>query len=288
MSNAQSKIVIITGASSGIGKSTAHYLAERGYHIFGGVRKESDANKLRAESNGKIEPIILDVTKHDQIKAAVALVQARITAKPTLFALVNNAGITTSGPIEFLDIDELRYLWEVNVIGIVATTQAFMPLLRTAERAQIINISSFGGTIASPFLAPYHASKFAVEAISDAMRMELKPWPQIHVSIIKPASIKTPIWQKALDDFDTLYDRLKPGAHDYYDNTLRTVTKSRREFDEQGESPQIVSEAIYKALTAKQPKTRHLLAFNRLLFIFLRFIPDRWRDRLVMRSLGLR
>lgn len=280
------QIVIITGASSGIGKETALYLAKKGYRVYGGVRKAEDAVMLRDAAGGNIEPLMLDVTKQEQVEQAAATVQEQVH-QPELVALVNNAGITTSGPVEFLDLNELRYLWEVNVIGIVAVTQAFMPIIRTAQHGHIINISSFGGTIASPFLSPYHASKFALEAISDSLRMELKPWKNIHVSVIKPASVKTPIWQKAVDDFDSLFERLQPGAREYYNEALRTVTKSRMEFDENGDDPIIVAEAIYETLQAEKPRTRRLLAFNPLIFVLLRFIPDRWRDHIVRRSLRL-
>jgi NAD(P)-dependent dehydrogenase (short-subunit alcohol dehydrogenase family) len=280
-------IIIITGASSGIGNSTARYLAERGYFVYGGVRKTSDATALRETAPDSLQPLMLDVTKQDQIDAAAARVQQEVQT-PGLIVLINNAGITTSGPVEFLPVDELRSLWEVNVTGVVAVTQAFMPLIRAANTGHIINISSFGGSIASPFLAPYHASKFALEAISDSLRMELSPWPNIHVSVVKPASIKTPIWQKAVDDFDSLFERLKPGAREYYDQALRTVTQSRIDFDERGEEPIVVARAIHKIITMSSPPARRLVAFNPVVFVLLRLLPDRWRDRLVRRSVGLK
>lgn len=277
--------VVITGASSGIGKSSALFLAERGFRVFAGVRKDSDAQTLRTESNDNLIPIMLDVTKEELIHQATQTVSKQLDGVHVL-GLVNNAGVTASGPVEFLPLDDLRALWEVNVIGIVTVTQAFMPLLRQVQRGHIINISSFGGTISSPFLSPYHASKFALEAISDSLRMELKPW-NINVTVLKPASIKTPIWDKAVNEYESLMARMPPEAQDYYGDALKKVTQSRQDFDAKGGDPQIVAEALYKVLSSPTPPTRRLLALNPFIFAFLRWLPDRWRDRLVMNSLGL-
>lgn len=277
--------VVITGASTGIGRATAIYLDQHGFQVFAGVRKDKDADSLR-EASSTIIPITLDVTKADQIESSVLAVQD-VVGKKGIVGLVNNAGITATGPVEFLPLDDLRFLWEVNVIGLIAVTQAFMPLLRQAAYGRIINMSSFGGTISSPYLAAYHASKFALEAISDSMRMELAPWPNLDVVTIKPASIKTPIWQKAVDDFDDLLNRMPPDARQHYETELKTVTKRRQIADENGADPEIVAEAVYEALTKAKPRTRHLLAFNPIIFAILRWLPDRRRDKVIRRSLGL-
>lgn len=277
--------VVITGASSGIGRVCAIYLAQKGFQVFGGVRKQVDADVL-ATAHPHIIPLILDVTNTEQIAQSVETVQAAVGAAG-IVGLVNNAGVTASGPVEFLPVDDLRALWEVNVIGVVAITQAFLPLLRQARRGRVINMSSFGGTISSPYLSAYHASKFALEALSDALRMELAQWPTLDVVVIKPASIQTPIWQKAVDDYEALLKRMPPQARDYYEAELAIVTAKRQQAEADGDDPQIVAEAVYQALTKDKPPTRRLLAFNPFLFAGLRWIPDRWRDRIVRKSLGL-
>lgn len=277
--------VVITGASTGIGRACAVYLAAHGFQVFGGIRKQADADSLQAESPS-ITPIVLDVTKPDQIAQSAQTVQAAVGERG-IVGLVNNAGVTATGPVEFLPLDDLRSLWEINVIGIVAVTQAFMPLLRQATYGRIINMSSFGGTISSPYLSAYHASKFALEAISDSMRMELAQWPNLEVVVIKPASIKTPIWEKAVSDFEALLNRMPPQADDYYGEELRTVTKSRQTADATGADPQIVAKAVYEALTKPKPRTRYLLAFNPITFAVLRWLSDRRRDKIVRGSLNL-
>lgn len=277
--------VVITGVSSGIGQACAIYLAQKGFQVFGGVRKQTDADKLMKE-HPHIIPLILDVTKTEQIAQSIETVRETV-GEAGIVGLVNNAGVTASGPVEFLPLDDLRGLWEVNVIGVVAITQAFLPLLRQAPHGRIINISSFGGTISSPYLSAYHASKFALEAISDALRMELAQWPNLGVVVIKPASIQTPIWQKAVDDYEALLNRMPPKARDYYEAELKIVTTKRQQADADGADPQIVAEAVYAALTKDKPPTRRLLAFNPFIFAALRWIPDRWRDRVVRKSLGL-
>src|ERR671924_841119 len=172
--------VVVTGASTGIGRATALLLDGRGYRVFAGVRKEADADELRRRGSDPLTPVTLDVTEADQIESARERV-AEAVGKGGLVGLVNNAGVGGGGPIEFMPLDELRGTLEVNLIGQVAVTQAFIPLIRKA-RGTIVFIASIGGRVASPFMSPYNTSKFAVEAVGESLRHELRPW-EIDVAV---------------------------------------------------------------------------------------------------------
>lgn len=272
--------VLITGASTGIGEACTHYLSQHGYHVFAGVRQETDAARLQREYPS-VTPIILDVTNPDHITSTREFLQSAL-GESGLSALINNAGIATAGPLEFLPLDELRYQLEVNTIGLVGITQALLPFIRQAK-GRIINMSSFGGNISSPFLGPYHASKFALEALSDSLRMELKPWG-IEVIVIKPAAVSTPIWNKAIEDST----HHTPASHDYYRKAYEALIASAQHANRIGVDPSAVAAIVHRALIARKPKTRYLIGFNGLAYIGLQLLPDRWRDRLVMQSLGLR
>ncbi len=178
------KTVLITGASTGIGEACALWLQDRGYRVFAGVRKSTDAEALQQKSKGHLTPVLLDVADEASIREAVQFV---LTQEPKLEGLVNNAGIAVAGPLEFVPLQELRRVLEVNVVGQVAVTQAFLPLLREA-RGRVVLMSSISGRVAAPLMGPYAASKFALEAIGDALRRELAPWG-IEVSIIEPGNL---------------------------------------------------------------------------------------------------
>src|SRR5688500_3137446 len=182
--------VVITGASTGIGHACALDLDSHGCHVFAGVRREEDAERLRSE-RAFIEPVRIDVTDADSIASARDRVGEAVGAAG-LAGLVNNAGIAVPGPLEHLPIDELRRQLEVNLVGQVAVTQAFIPMLRTS-RGRIVNIGSIGGRVALPMLGPYAASKHAIEGVSDSLRRELPPWG-IEVSVVRPGPIATEIW----------------------------------------------------------------------------------------------
>lgn len=183
--------VVITGASSGIGQACALRLHQSGFHVFAGVRAKADAQTIRLRGEQRLQPLFLDVTISESIAAARETVEASVHPGG-LSGLVNNAGIPLGGPLEFLDLDDIRCQFDVNFFGAISVTQAFLPLLRRA-RGRIVNMSSSGGLLALPFMGPYAASKFAMEAISDSLRVELKPWG-ISVSVVEPGAIATPIW----------------------------------------------------------------------------------------------
>lgn len=277
--------VVITGASTGIGEACALFLDKKGFRVFAGVRKQADANALKQKASDHLTPLFLDVTDEKQIAEAAETVSNEV-GNDGITGLINNAGIAVASPLEFVPLDRLRQQLEINVIGVIAVTQAFLPLLRQAK-GRIINISSFGGTIASPILSPYNASKFALEALSDSLRMELKPWG-IEVSVIKPAAVKTPIWDKAIDSKSELKKELPPQAIDLYGNSIDKIMTYSEEATKRGASVDVVSKAIFHALTAQKPKTRYILATNRLIFTLLKWMPDRLRDYLILRRLGIR
>lgn len=202
-----------------------------------------------------------------------------------LAGLVNNAGVAVAGPLEFLPPSDFRQQLEVNVTGQVAVTQVFIPLLRLAS-GRIINMGSIGGRSATPFLGPYNASKFALEALTDALRMELQPWG-ISVSIIELGAIATPIWEKSLAEADRMQQKLPAQAHNLYSRAIDVVSKSAATFAQKGISANIVAQAVVHALTAKKPKTRYLIGQNARLRTLLNFLPDRVRDQLILRAMGL-
>ena len=281
MTNSSKPAVVITGAAKGIGRVTASHLAQRGYQIFAGVRNDGDGAALMQESEGAIIPLLLDITRPAQIAAAVADVRT-IVGESGLAGLVNNAGIAVAAPLEFLPIDELRAQLEVNAVGQLAVTQGFLPLLRQA-RGRIINISSMAGRIAGPWTGPYHASKFALEALTDALRQELAPW-QMAVVSIEPGVIATPIWESSLARARRLKAQLPPAAHELYGEQMQRELARAEQNQTRGISPERVAAVVYRALTARRPRTRYPVGLDAQLAInLLARLPDRWRDWLVAR-----
>ncbi len=269
--------VVVTGASTGIGRETVRLLARSGFETYGTVRRPADADSLRADG---ITPVTLDVTDEASIAAARRQVLAGLGERP-LVGLVNNAGAPAAGPLELVRLDELRRVLEVNVIGVVAVTQAFLPALRRS-RGRIVNMSSVSGRIAAPFIGPYAASKFALEAISDSLRRELLP-SGVKVIVIEPGSVRTPIWEKATATADLGRYRGTP-----YEALLPLVREQVVAGVEKGLSPSVVAEAVLGALTARVPKTRMVVVKRKLRFRLLQLIPDSIIDRASERSLWRR
>jgi NAD(P)-dependent dehydrogenase (short-subunit alcohol dehydrogenase family) len=267
--------ILVTGASTGIGRASAFRFAELGYRIFAGVRKTSDAETLKAESSGKIEPVLLDVTRPESIAQALAA-----AGDEPLAGLVNNAGIAIIGPLELLPIDAWRRQFEVNVIGLVAVTQAFLPLLRRG-RGRIVNIGSIAGRSALPGSGAYDSTKFAVEAITDVLRMELHPFG-ISVSVIEAGAVATPIWEKSLREADELSRQVAPERYALYRGLMAQVRKEASESARTALPVSAVVKAVEHALTARKPKTRYLVGRDSWLWLLLNFLPDRWRDRLIL------
>jgi NAD(P)-dependent dehydrogenase (short-subunit alcohol dehydrogenase family) len=269
--------VLVTGASTGIGEATALHLKELGFDSVGAVRKDEDAERLRASG---LRTVKLDVTDVASIAAArEELGEARIVG------IVNNAGVAVAAPLEFLPIDQLRYQLEVNLIGQVAVTQAFLPALR-ASRGRIINVSSIGGRLALPLVSAYNASKFGLEAVSDSLRRELKPHG-VDVIVIEPGGVKTPIWRKGIELVDDRADGMPPEADRLYGRMIQTVrAESMKIAEERGVEPRVVAEVIGTALTAGRPRTRYLVGRDaKVRARVAKVMPDRMMDRAIVRQL---
>jgi NAD(P)-dependent dehydrogenase (short-subunit alcohol dehydrogenase family) len=278
--------VVITGASTGIGEACALHFDKLGYRVFAGIRKAADGESLRRRASERLVPVRLDIGDETEIRQAAHNVLEALGGDG-LAGLVNNAGIVVGGMLEFLPLDALRHQLEVNVIGQIAVTQAFLPSLRKAQ-GRIVNIGSVSGLISSPFTGAYAASKFALEALTDALRMELRPW-KIHVSIIEPGFIQTPITNKSLEAAEDLRAQLSPEALQLYGSAIRAVENAVKRESAKGASTEVVVKAVVHALAARRPRTRYVVGANSGLQIgFARALPDRWRDALITRQLGLK
>jgi NAD(P)-dependent dehydrogenase (short-subunit alcohol dehydrogenase family) len=273
--------VLVTGASTGIGRACALDLDRRGLRVFAGVRKEADGDALRAESS-RIEPVILDVTDQASIEAAVK------TIGDVLYGLVNNAGITVAGPLEYLPVDDVRRQFEVNAFGQLAATQAFLPAIRNA-RGRIVFMSSVGGRVPSaPFLSPYNASKHAIESFGDALRVELAPWG-IHVALIEPGSVATPIWDKGVSAATEMRKGLPPEAEERYGEAADRAQKLAEATGKRGIPAQKVAEKVAHALLARHPRARYLVGADaRAQTMGFALMTDRFRDRVFKRLMGLK
>ena len=277
--------VVVSGASTGIGEAVALHLDGLGFTVFAGVRKTSDGENLRSRASERLTPIYLDVTDADGIAESVAVVR-QVMGENGLAGLVNNAGIAVASPLEFLPIPELRRQLEVNVIGQLAVTQAYLPLLRQGE-GRIVFISSISARVAAPFLGPYACSKFALEALADSLRRELLSW-DLHVAIIQPGRIATPIWEKSLTAADELAARLDPAAQDYYGSAM-AFTRQRIAQRRGGTPVERVAEVTAHALTSPRPKIRYLVGRDARIGALLAWLlPNRWTDNLIARQRGIK
>jgi NAD(P)-dependent dehydrogenase (short-subunit alcohol dehydrogenase family) len=267
------RTVVVTGASSGIGEACAFRLDRAEWRVVAGVRREEDAEELRARG---LEALLLDVTDEAQIAAA-----AESLGDAPLAGLVNNAGIAIAGPLEFLPTNELRRQLDVNVIGQVAVTQAFLPALRRG-RGRVVFVGSIAGRSALPFLGAYAASKFAVEAVADALRVELSPW-EIHVSVVEPGSIATPIWRKGAQAADEIQSRLPPAMGELYGRRMEAFRRLAAERGARGIPADDVARVVERALTAERPRARYVVGRDARLRAGFERLPTRARDRLLER-----
>jgi NAD(P)-dependent dehydrogenase (short-subunit alcohol dehydrogenase family) len=276
--------VLITGASTGIGRASAIHLANSGQHVFAGVRKDADGDALTEAVPRGLEPLIIDVGDQSSIDAAAKKVDDAL-GPDGLYGLVNNAGVAISGPLEYLPIEDLRKQLEVNVVGQIAVTQAFLRLIRRA-RGRIVNIGSVAGRAPSaPLLGPYAASKMAMEALTDSLRTELMPWG-IFVSIIEPGNIATQIWEKADSDFNHLESVMPTEGMDRYGKLIAGGRKIAMMADRRGIPPEKVARAVEHALTARRPNTRYLVGRDAWVRAHVEaLLPDRVRDGIVARVL---
>jgi NAD(P)-dependent dehydrogenase (short-subunit alcohol dehydrogenase family) len=273
--------VLITGASTGIGRATALHLAHTGWTVFAGVRKLADGEALMADGGVRVEPIVLDVTDPAQVAGAVERVNEH---GGRLDALVNNAGIGYGGPLELIPIDDLRNQLEVNVLGPVALTQALLPALRRA-RGRIVLVSSIGGRVAMAFTAPYAASKHALEAIGDALRVELCS-SHVQVALIEPGSVATPIWDKGRAQGEQV--TVPAELVEQYGHVEAAMRKVIDGTERRGVPSEQVAQTIARALTARRMKARYVIGRDaRAMLIAKRLLPDHVFDRVARRALGV-
>ncbi|HSL70239.1 MAG TPA: SDR family oxidoreductase, partial [Longimicrobiales bacterium] len=275
--------VLITGASKGIGAACVRQLAAAGHRIFAGVRRRADAEPLVADLGDRVIPVLLEVTSPEQIETAARQVEQTV-GDQGLHGLVNNAGIAVAGPLEFLPIDELRRQLEINVIGQIAVTQALMPALRKAT-GRIVFMGSISGRSALPITGAYAASKFALEALSDALRVELLPWG-IRVVIIEPGVVVTPIWETSLAAGLALFDRMPARLQEYYGTVIDAVRRRARSGASRGMPAEHVAEVVETALFANRPRPRYLVGRDAHARALFEKLPDRWRDRIIARRLA--
>jgi NAD(P)-dependent dehydrogenase (short-subunit alcohol dehydrogenase family) len=279
------KSVLITGASTGIGRATALRMDAEGWRVYAGVRREEDAASLREVGSERLIPLILDVTDAGQIAAAAERIAADV-GKAGLDGLVNNAGIAVPGPLEALPIDDFRRQVEVNLTAQVAVTQALLPQIRTA-RGRLVFITSIGGLMAFPMFGAYHAAKFGLEAVGDVFRRELRPWG-ISVSVVEPGSIATEIWERGQNEADAFLARIPADQVELYGKSMEAYREVARQTAARGIAPEKVAKAISHALTASRPRTRYLVGADaRAQALFNRLLPDRLVDRLIARFTGL-
>ena len=282
--------VVITGASTGIGRAAALHLAGKGLRVLTGVRKPADgeavAKAFAAEAHagaGSIEPLVIDVADGDSISRAVAEIGERLGGS-RLAGLVNNAGIAVGGPQEHLALSEWRRQFEVNVFGLVDLTQRLLPHL-LAARGRVVNISSMGGKVSTPFMAPYSASKFAVEAITDALRIELAPFG-VWAACVEPGAVKTEIWKKGDELIAERKAELPAVAHQRYAALMTAMEKFTANSAKNGVEAIKVARAIEHALLARRPRTRYPVGPDAHVGMFLHWLlPDRVFEWLLRKAM---
>jgi len=277
---ARNELVVVTGASTGIGAATARELAHKGFHVLAGVRREVDADALRADG---IEPQILDITVESDV-AAIADRVARDPLHRPLRALVNNAGIAVNSPVETLPIAQWRRQFEVNLFGHIAIIQALLPALLISS-GTVVNIRSVGGKVVLPAYGAYAGSKFALEAASDALRREVSELG-IKVVVIEPGAVKTEMAERGITTAEGLQAEMTTAHLARYDDLLAAVTAQARSFGEVGVSAEHAAKVIAKAATASRPRTRYTIGRDAAILVRIsRVVSDRVLDRIVRLNL---
>jgi NAD(P)-dependent dehydrogenase (short-subunit alcohol dehydrogenase family) len=284
-------LALITGASTGIGRATALRLAENGWTVLAGVRDPAAGERLAAEAAaaGRVTPLVLEVTDPDQIAEAALRIeqesaQAGVSSRGGLDALVNNAGIGVGGPLEMISREDMRRQFDVNVLAQVAVTQAMLPALRRAH-GRIVFVSSVGGRVAMAFTAPYAASKHAIEAFGDALRVELRS-SAVQVALVEPGSVATPIWEKARTEAESI--DIPPELQAYYGKVPAAMGKVLESTAQRGVAPELVAGTIETALTARRMKARYVVGRDaQAMLLAKRLLPDHLFDALARRVLGV-
>jgi NAD(P)-dependent dehydrogenase (short-subunit alcohol dehydrogenase family) len=279
------KSVVITGASTGIGFASAKLLIDKGFRVFGSVRKQADADRLKSEFGTNFTPLIFDVTDEPAVLAAAREVRAALNGEK-LAGLVNNAGIAVTGPVLGLSVDDYRRQMDVNVIGPIIATQAFAPLLGAdtslkGAPGRIVMISSVAGKNGNPLSSAYVASKHAIEGFSESLRREMMLFG-IDVVIIGPGPVKTPIWGKGQESFDISRYQNSP-----YLPALQKVSAFMQHLDAIALPPEKIAQLVFDALTLPNPKVRYHIAPDKIRYLLAAVLPKRTMDRIVAKRLGL-
>jgi NAD(P)-dependent dehydrogenase (short-subunit alcohol dehydrogenase family) len=277
--------VVVTGASTGIGHATAKLLLDKGFKVFGSVRKQADADRLKSEFGADFTPLLFDITDEAAVLAAARDVRAALNGE-TLAGLVNNAGIAVAGPVLELSADEFRRQMDVNVIGPIIATQAFAPLLGTdpqlkGPKGRIVMISSVAGKNGNPLTPAYAASKHALEGLSESLRRELMLFA-VDVIIVAPGPVRTPIWSKGQEAVDT--DKYKNSP---YLPALQKMSAYMKHLDSIGSPPEKIAERVFDALTLPRPKVRYQIAPDPVRHLVTAYLPKRMVDRIIAKRLGL-
>jgi NAD(P)-dependent dehydrogenase (short-subunit alcohol dehydrogenase family) len=269
--------VLITGGSSGIGLACALRLAARGYHVYAGVRSTTAGEEVCGMAHG-IRPVILDVRHPASIHDALST----IGGEP-LAGLINSAGVAILGPLEMVSVEEWRYQFEVNVLGSVAISQACLPQLRRGK-GRIVNIGSIAGRSALPGTGAYDSSKFAIEGISDSLRLELRAFG-VHVALVEPGAIATKIWQKSVAELDKRYAEVAPDIRNLYSHLTSRIREEAVKSEKRALAPETVAKAVEHAMTAAKPKRRYVVGKDAKLELLLNLLPHGIQDWLIFRDL---
>ncbi|WP_193045238.1 SDR family NAD(P)-dependent oxidoreductase [Mycolicibacterium baixiangningiae] len=275
----ENELIVITGASTGIGAATAREMAQRGFHVLAGVRRERDADAIQAAN---VEPLILDITNSDQIRALASRVSEDPRGRP-LRALVNNAAVQANVPIEVFGIDQWRDMFEVNLFGHVAVIQALLPTL-IESGGRVVNISSVGGKIAMATYGPYAGTKFALEAMSDSLRREVAPHG-VQVVVIEPGAVRTEMLGRAIASAHDPLAAMTPAQRHRYGGLVHAVNAQAEASTKSGVPAEAAAAVIAKAITARKPRTRYTVDREAALLPVMRLLPDRLLDRIFAAAL---
>ena len=281
----QPRAVLVTGTSTGIGRATALQLDQLGYQVFATVRNEPDAESLREHASSDLIPILLDVTDETSINQAEEQI-SQIVGSAGLWGLVNNAVTSIVSPLEYLPLEKLRWLFEVNFFGLLAVTQKFLPLIRQAS-GRIVNISSTASIVVAPFHGPYSTSKLALNGLTDALRLELRPLG-VKVSLIIYGSVRTPIWDTGGSVSEPIVRNYPPETWDLYGTNYRILINYFRRIGKSGISPEEATRPIIHALSTEHPKPRYYVGQDAHLMNFAdNFLKGRLRDWVIIHMIGL-
>ncbi|MGA5128286.1 SDR family oxidoreductase [Streptomyces olivoreticuli] len=272
------RAVLVTGASSGLGRECALHLARAGFHVFAGVRKAADGDELAAVAHGSLTPVRVDVTDDASIATAAKEIAAAV-GEDGLWGVVNNAGVCVAAPLECLTTDELRRQLDTNVVGQLAVTRAFLPMLRRS-RGRVVNVTSGLGSIAVPYMGAYSAAQFAKEALTDVLRRELRPFG-VDVTVVQPGAIVTPIWGKVADAGRAALESVPEGVAELYRIPFsRFLHQNERGARASSTTPAHFSRAVARALTDARPRSRYGVGADvRNFRVLSRVLPDAALDR---------